>query len=325
MNTPHTILPQILDLIEHDRLEAGAHLGAQRIFFAGADGMTADATKIPYLVFGLLFVLLALLIRGIRLPSFRTEESSAGKLGALAFPQLRGGVLAIFFYVGAEVTIGSLIISFVGLPEVLGLDETVAKNYLSMYWGGAMIGRFLGSISLSDKLPSAKKLVYMLLVAVAIFGVIFAIVDLSFSQVWPFLIFMALNFAAFALGRSLAARTMQIFAVVNIGLLAFAVLGGGIWAIWALLGIGLFNSIMWSNVFTLSIRGLGAHTSQGASLLVMGILGGALVPLLQGWLADEVGLRLSFLMPILCYAYIFGYGWYCNRLHRIAYSNVKTP
>jgi len=293
-------------------------LGGYLIFelFAGEGEMTADATKIPYLVFGMLFVLLALLIRRIRLPGFRSEESSAGKLGALAFPQLRGGVLAIFFYVGAEVAIGSLIINFIALPEILGVGEDVAKNYLSMYWGGAMIGRFLGSISLSDNLPFERKLAYMLLVAVAIFGVIFAIVDLLFLQVWPFLVFMALNFAAFAIGRSLAARTMLIFALVNIGLLVFAVLGGGSWAIWALLGIGLFNSIMWSNIFTLSIRGLGAHTSQGASLLVMGILGGALVPLLQGWLADEIGLRLSFLMPILCYAYIFGYGWYCNRMFR---------
>jgi len=285
-------------------------------FFAGEGEMTADATKIPYLVFGMLFVLLALLIRRIRLPSFRSEESSAGKLGALAFPQLRGGVLAIFFYVGAEVAIGSLIINFIALPEILGVGEEVAKNYLSMYWGGAMIGRFLGAISLSENLPFERKLTYMLLVAVAIFGVIFAIVDLLFSEVWPFLFFMVLNFAAFALGRSLAARTMLIFALANIGLLVFAVLGGGSWAIWALLGIGLFNSIMWSNIFTLSIRGLGAHTSQGASLLVMGILGGALVPLLQGWLADEIGLRLSFLMPIVCYAYIFGYGWYCNRMFR---------
>jgi len=295
-------------------------------FFAGGEGnMTADATKIPYLVFGALFLLLALLIRGIRLPSFRSEESSAGKLGALAFPQLRGGVLAIFFYVGAEVAIGSLIINFIALPEILGVGEDVAKNYLSMYWGGAMIGRFLGSISLSENLPFPRKLLYMLLVAVAIFGVIFALVDLSFSQVWPFLFFMALNFVAFAIGRSLAARTMQIFALVNIGLLVFAVLGGGSWAIWALLGIGLFNSIMWSNVFTLSIRGLGAHTSQGASLLVMGILGGALVPLLQGWLADEVGLRLSFLMPIICYAYIFGYGWYCGTLYRVSQHQSRDP
>jgi len=137
-------------------------LGGYLIFelFAGGSSkeITAEATKIPYLVFSLLFVLLAVFVQGIRLPSFRAEESTAGsKLGALAFPQLRGGVLAIFCYVGAEVTIGSLIISFIGLPEILGLGEEVAKNYLSMYWGGAMIGRFLGSISLSDTLSASRK------------------------------------------------------------------------------------------------------------------------------------------------------------------------
>jgi len=282
-------------------------------FFAGEDGLTADATKIPYLIFGMLFLLVAILVWTIRLPSFKAEEAAGGKLGALAFPQLRGGVLAIFFYVGAEVAIGSLIINFIALPEILGVGENVAKNYLAMYWGGAMIGRFLGSISLSDKLSSAKKMVYMLLAAVVIFGVIYAIVDLSFYQIASFIGFMALNFVAFLIGRSLAARTLLVFALINIGLLLFAVFGDGSWAMWALLSIGLFNSIMWSNIFTLAIRGLGAHTSQGASLLVMGILGGALLPLLQGWLADEIGLRLSFLMPVICYAYIIGYGWFCSR------------
>ena len=282
-------------------------------FFAKGGEITPEATKIPYLIFALLFVLLAIFVKMIKLPRFQADEVGGGKLGALAFPQLRGGVLGIFFYVGAEVAIGSLIISFIGQPDVMGLTEQVGKNYLALYWGGSMIGRFLGAISLNDKLNASKKWGYMVLSAIAVFLVIFSIVDLTFGQISLFLVFMVLNFVAFAIGRSVAARSLMVFALVNIGLIVATILGTGSWAMWTLLAVGLFNSIMWSNIFTLAINGLGTHTSQGASLLVMGILGGALIPLFQGWLADTVGLKVSFIIPAICYAYIAGYGLYCSR------------
>ncbi|WP_229738927.1 sugar MFS transporter [Parapedobacter pyrenivorans] len=282
-------------------------------FFAEGGKITPEATKIPYLIFGLLFILLAVFVKAIKLPRFKAEEVTGGKLGALAFPQLRGGVMAIFFYVGAEVAIGSLIISFISQPDIMGLDEQAGKNYLAVYWGGAMIGRFLGSISLNDKLDGMKKALYMVLTAAAVFLVIYSIVDLTFGQISTFIVFIVLNFAAFAIGRSVAARALMIFAVANIALILATVLGTGSWAMWTLLAVGLFNSIMWSNIFTLAITGLGAHTSQGASLLVMGILGGALIPLLQGWMADSIGLKPSFIIPAVCYAYIAGYGLFCGR------------
>lgn len=282
-------------------------------FFAEGGEITAEATKIPYLIFGLLFVLVAVLVWFVRLPRFQAEELEGGKLGALAFPQLRGGVMGIFFYVGAEVAIGSLIISFISQPDIMGVGEHVGKNYLSLYWGGAMIGRFLGAISLNDKLAGIRKMVYMVAVAMVVFLLIYSIVDLTFGQVATFLLFILLNFGAFAIGRSMAARTLLVFALINIGLLLATVWGTGSWAMWTLLAVGLFNSIMWSNIFTLAITGLGAHTSQGASLLVMGILGGALIPLLQGWMADAVGLKPSFIIPAVCYAYIAAYGLYCSR------------
>lgn len=277
-------------------------------FFSDGGGITADATKIPYLLFGLVFLLMAVVVGFVKLPKFKAAESSANKLGALSFPQLRGGVLGIFFYVGAEVAIGSLLINFIALPEILGVGEHVGKNYLALYWGGAMIGRFLGAISLNNSIVIGRKVLYMLVASIAVFLVIMGIVDLSFSDAWPLTIFMVVNFLAFIIGRAMAARTLIVFAVINIVLSLTAVWGQGYFALWALLAIGLFNSIMWSNIFTMAIEGLEDYTSQGSSLLVMGILGGALLPLLQGWIADEVGLRLSFIMPAFCYAYIVGYG-----------------
>lgn len=288
-------------------------LGGYLIFeFFGKGGeMTAEATKIPYLIFAGIFILLALFIYFVKLPEFKNEDSSMNGLGALAFPQLKMGIFGIFFYVGAEVAIGSLIISFLSLDEIMGFNESVAKNYLALYWGGAMIGRFLGSISLNNKLSQAKRATYMVVTAVAVIALIYSIVDIPFADFSIFLIFVALNLIAFALGKSISSRTLVIFSVINILLLVLTLVSTGVIAMWCLLAIGLFNSIMWSNIFTLSITGLGKYTSQGSSLLIMGILGGALLPLVQGALADAYGVRLSFILPMVCYAYIAFYGFYC--------------
>jgi len=283
-------------------------------FFADHGEITAESTKIPYLIFALIFLLVGVLVWLIKLPNFSSAEESDNRLGALAFPQLRGGILAIFFYVGAEVAIGSLIINYLAMPETFGVNEQVGKNYLALYWGGAMIGRFLGAISLNEKLNANKKILYMLIVASLIFLLIFSIVNLTFKEVIPFFGFVVLNILAFIIGKSNAAKVLVIFALVNILLLLFTVFGDSKLTIWCLLSIGLFNSIMWSNIFTLSISGLDKHTSQGASLLVMGILGAALIPLFQGWLADSIGLRLSFLLPIICYVYIMFYGSFVSKL-----------
>lgn len=288
-------------------------LGGYLIFdFFGQGGeMTAEATKIPYLIFAAIFILLALFIYFVKLPEFMNDDSSMSGLGALAFPQLKMGIFGIFFYVGAEVAIGSLIISFLSLDEIMGFNEAVAKNYLALYWGGAMIGRFLGSISLNSKLSQAKRATYMVLTAIVVVALIYSIVDIPFADFTAFLVFVALNLVAFAFGKSISSRTLIIFSIINILLLVLTLVSAGVIAMWCLLAIGLFNSIMWSNIFTLSITGLGKYTSQGSSLLIMGILGGALLPLVQGALADAYGVRLSFVLPMFCYAYIAFYGIYC--------------
>ena len=229
------------------------------------------------------------------------------------FPQLKRGIFAIFFYVGAEVTIGSFMISFLEHGDITGLKETVAKNYLSLYWGGAMIGRFLGAIAMDEVLSKGKKLLYMVLVCIGLFMLIFAIVDLSFQQMQWFLLFIAVNLAGFSIGRSAPALMLSLFSIISIILLLITVFTGGALAMWSLLGIGLFNSIMWSNIFTLSISGLGEYKSQGSSLLVMAILGGAVIPPLQGSLADAIGIQLSFLLPIICYVYVAYFGLFCLR------------
>jgi len=275
--------------------------------------ISANGVQLPYLIFGSLFLILALIIALTNLPKFNNPEHIEKGIGALKFPHLRMGIIAIFTYVGAEVAIGSLLINY--QKEMFGFPESHAKSFLAFYWGGAMIGRFLGAISLSDEKSEAKKIFSMIGVALALFVFIFFAINtvseekLTLMQASPFLIFIVLNLLAFRIGKSLAHRTLMIFALAIICLLLIAIFSKGSIALWTILGIGLFNSIMWSNIFTLAIKDLGKYTSQGSSLLVMAILGGAIVPWIQGMVADIIGIHHSFFVPIFCYLYLAYYGW----------------
>jgi FHS family L-fucose permease-like MFS transporter len=220
------------------------------------------------------------------------------------------GIFAIFMYGGGEVSVGSLLINFLKLPNIAGMDEQSASHYLSFYWGGLMIGRFLGAISLSG-INLKNRISLMLAVFVLAFLIVASLVGWSTAIIYSILIL--LNLIAFFAGGSLPGRTLGIFAIVIVGLIATAIFSNGHFAMWALLGAGLFNSIMWSNIFTLSIKGLGQYTSQGSSLLIMAILGAALIPVLQGYVADRAGLQLSFVVPLCCYIYLIYYGFYGHK------------
>jgi len=284
--------------------------------------ISANGVQIPYLIFAGIFLLLGLLIKFSYLPRFASDEGIEGGSGALKYQHLVLGMVAIFMYVGGEVSIGSVIINYIN--EMVGYPEMVAKSYLAFYWGGAMIGRFLGAISLSDMTDKLRKIILMLIVSVAGFLVIYVAVVLEsetsfgLENVYPFLFFLVLNLIGFQIGKSLPHRTLMIFAFINIILLAVTILNGGLTAIWCVIAIGLFNSIMWSNIFTLAIRGLGKYTSQGSSLLVMAILGGALIPPIQGAVADMFGgYHYSFFIPMICYAYLAFYGWKGYKIKKI--------
>ncbi|MBP2830670.1 sugar MFS transporter [Aquimarina sp. U1-2] len=275
-------------------------------FFDNTSG--AAAIKTPYLIFGILFILVALLISKIKLPQFTNNDLVERKAGALQHSNLTYGILAIFVYVGGEVAIGSFLINFIGLEEIIGADEALATKYLAFYWGGAMIGRFSGALSMSAMNPTKKYLTMMLLSALS-YVLIFSISGFTFQTTLPYLGLMVLNFIAFILGKSYAGRTLGIFALLCIFLIMGTMFSSGRLAMWLLIGVGLFNSIMWPNIFTLAISGLGKYTSQGSSLLVMAILGGALIPVFQGGIADVFGVQISFIIPLLCYVYILFYGW----------------
>ena len=278
--------------------------------------MTAMGVQLPYLVFAAIFILLAVVVNFTHLPEFISAEKIEKGIGALRYPHLVFGMVAIFVYVGAEVSIGSLFINYA--KEVAGLAEINAKSLLAYYWGGLMIGRFLGSISLGDNKNRKVMYLKMALSALAIYGLITGIVlfestqsreQFSVVSTLPYLGFIAIQFIGFIIGKSHAARTLLVFSLIILCLLLVTTFTGGYIALWTVIAVGLFNSIMWSNIFTLAIKDLGQHTSQGSSLLVMMILGGALVPLAQGGFADMMGgYHMSFFIPIICYIYLVFYG-----------------
>lgn len=291
----------------------GPILGGYFIFeyFKNVDN-GADSVVVPYMVLTIMLLLLAIAIKRAKLPRFVNATQVIIGAGALKFRQLRLGAIAIFLYVGAEVAIGSFLISFLGLERIAGLDQAHASPFVAFYWGGAMIGRFLGAISLSQ-IEKSKKYTAMLVVSVLAFSIVYLAVylktSISFEQIIPYLVFLLLNYLAFIIGKSLPGRTLSIFALAPIALLFVGIFGSNLWAMWAILGIGIFNSIMWSNIFTLAIKGLGDYTSQGSSILVMFIVGGAILPPIQGAVADVVGVQLSFFVPMLSYVYLAYYGW----------------
>ena len=299
-------------------------VGALLIYKIFSNGeVTVDNVKLPYLIFGSIFFFLALVVRFSHLPSFVNEDKIEKGAGALKYRHLVLGMIAIFMYVGGEVAIGSFLVNFFALENIMGFEESIGATYLSFYWGGAMIGRFLGAISLGGMDNQVKKIGLMSLVSIGIFLFIYLITGIRseggtfyldfmpFQKIGIFLVFLILNYLAFIIGKSQPGRTLGIFSLIIIVLLLITASFDGLIAFWAAIGTGLFNSIMWSNIFTLAIKDLGKYTSQGSSLLVMMIVGGAIIPALMGLIADVawIGLQLSFLFPIICYIYLMYYGF----------------
>jgi len=314
-------------------------------YFAKTGAHGVDSVKVPYLAFCIIFLFLAAVFFLIRLPHVGEGKVEAG-IGALKYPHVILGVLAIFMYVGGEVSVGSSIINFLGQPSVAGMTALEASKYVSLFWGGMLIGRFMGAVELSEMAKIKKQaclvvvplLAYLFLWA-AISAPLDALHDSSkigsaltlwkdqFIQNWSmfkiYLPLVALCWLLFQFGHALAGRTLFIFGTTIVALLAVAIIGGGKLAMWCVIGVGLFTSIGWPNIFSLALDGMGVYKSQVSSLLVMAVLGGALLPPLQGRIADflikggnEHGLQYSFIVPLIAYAYVAFYGLYGHKVGR---------
>jgi FHS family L-fucose permease-like MFS transporter len=313
---------------------AGPLIGGYLIFqYFNKTGVSgADSVKVPYLVFCIIFLFLAAVFFFIRLPHVGEGKVEPG-MGALKYPHVLLGVLAIFMYVGGEVSVGSSIINFLAQPSVAGLDPVEASKYVSLFWGGMLIGRFMGAVELSE-IKRVNKQLFMVAIPIVCFLLFWVLRSwnsgqqrFDFSAGWliveNYLPLLALCWILFQFGRALAGRTLLIFGLTIVGLLTVSMFEGGKLAMWCIVGIGLFTSIGWPNIFSLALDGGGIYKSQISSLLVMAILGGALLPPLQGKIADILikggnnhGLQISFIVPLMAYAYVAFYGGIGHRIGR---------
>ena len=288
----------------------------------------ASNVQVPYLGLTAALFVIAIIFVIVKLPKIEASDISASGDGgrnyhdmhqsAWGFRHLVLGAIAIFLYVGGEVSIGSFLVNYIGQPFIAGLKEADAGKYVSLYWGGAMVGRFFGSIMLSGMKSAKKKnmaaaLVFVLAIVLA--SVItkeyqnlteFSI--LSFSKTLTFLLFVVVNFIAINLGNTKPGKTLAILAACAACLVVISMLTFGSVAMWTILAVGLFNSIMFPTIFTLAIDGLGKHTGQASGILCTAIVGGALLPVLQGFFADNIGIHHAFFIPVICYIYIAYYG-----------------
>jgi len=324
----------------------GPLIGGYLIFqyFASTSAHGADSVKVPYLAFCVIFLVLAAVFYFIHLPHVGEGHVEPGA-GALKYPHVVLGVIAIFMYVGGEVSVGSAIINFLGQDSVAGLSEVDASKYVAIYWGGLMIGRFMGAVELSEMQRTKKQvaliiipLLAYLLLWVAKSAPLDALHGEGTASLWSlwkeafianwavfkmYLPFIVLCWLLFQFGKAQAGRTLVIFSATVVALLLTAILVGGKVAMWCVVAVGLFTSIGWSNTFSLALEGTGVYKSQVSSLLVMAILGGAILPPLQGKIADMTGkVQISFAVPLIAYAYVAFYGAIG---HNIGRNKAATP
>jgi len=254
-------------------------VGAAFIFIAaGATAaQLAHSVRMPYAILAACAFAMAIITAFVQLPDVieKGGVKSASDGSAWRFSHLRLGALAIFFYVGAEVAIGSVMINFLGQPSMGGLSHEVAAQYVSYYWGGTMVGRFIG--------------------------------------------FFALRWIRAQRALAFVSLTASVLVITTIAT-------HGHVAMWAIVSCGLFNSVMWPCIFPLSVQGLGRFTSQGSGILVTMVVGGAVIPEIQGFLADSFGYQRSFVIVLLCYLYILYFALRGHRnLNAVAATNALNP
>lgn len=257
-----------------------------------------------YRMTGLLGALIVVL-GGIFYSYFSANKKSEG-WGAMQYPQLVLGMLAIFTYVGVEVAIGSNLGELLKLESFGGLQSSEIAPYISMYWGSLMIGRWAGAIS-AFNLDNTKKTLALIVVPIIAFGIILGVNIVSGKDMKPlyyYIVCVVLQIVAFFLTKDKPARTLIIFGLFGILAMVIGLFSTGTVAIYAFLSGGLACSIMWPSIFSLSILGLGKYTSQGSAFLIMMILGGGIIPPIQGKLADIIGIHQSYIVAVICFVYL---------------------
>ena len=268
-----------------------------------------EQTRMIYLLGALISVVGCLIFA-----NFSAKKNQEG-WGAMKYPQLVLGMLAILAYVGVEVAIGSNLGELLSLPEFGGHQSSNLAPYISMYWGSLMIGRWTGAISVFN-LSKQQQIIATILVPLIAFLVIIGINTIAqkdMSHLYYYVICVAIQIVLFLLTKNKPALTLIIFGLFGVSAMVVGLLTTGNIAIYAFLSGGLACSIMWPSIFALAITGLGKYTAQGSAFLVMMILGGGIIPPLQGKLSDIIGIHSSYIIPVFCFIYITAFAYLAKK------------
>lgn len=277
--------------------------------------MSIESVKVPYLVLGAAFLIVAVMLKLSSLPDKPAavvedaDDSHSSKTSALQYPQLVLGMIGIFVYVGVEVSTASNLPAF--MEKDLGFLTQDIAPFISLYWASLMIGRWTGAVEAFTDNMSTQKILRFVAPYLA-FGVFLGVNKFMNHDLTPFyvyaLIILVLIVADMA-SKGNPARMLLIFSVLGIAALATGMATNGMISVYAFTSVGLFCSTLWPCIFTLAISGLGKHTSQGSSFLIMMIMGGGIVSWLQGYVADMTNIHASYIVGVFCFAYLAFYAW----------------
>ena len=272
------------------------------VFKSAADAALNTAENVPttpFLIIGIVVIIIAVAIYLLKLPEISTQ--GVERKSVWKYPHVVLGAVGIFCYVGAEVGTAAMLQRY--FQEALGIASTQAAMMIALYWGGAMVGRFYGSFMLSDVKESKKYLYTALVLLLALFVGWFVRKSITDGLIFAGIAFV--NYRAMRLGKGNASRSLAVFGIIAALLLVVVMASGGNAILWLGLSVGFFNSIMFPNIFTLGVEGLDkGELSMASGLINTLIVGGAVIPVLMGLVADSMGVRFAFILPILCYLYI---------------------
>ena len=285
---------------------------------SGSSVASIESVKIPYLILGAAFLLVAVFIKFSSVPNkidlehMAETETVAGskvlhKTSALQYPQLIMGMIGIFVYVGVEVSTASNLPAY--MESHLGVPTEKIAPYISLYWASLMIGRWTGAVGAFDVSMGLKKILSFLMpyLAFGVFLVVNSIAQHDVSQFFVYAFVIAVMIIADISSKGNPARMLLIFSALGIIALGIGMFTTGMLSAYAFISVGLFCSTLWPCIFTLAVAGLGKNTGQGSSLLIMMIMGGGIVSYLQGALADKIGIQNSYIIGVACFAYLAFY------------------
>lgn len=294
-----------------------------------------SAVKFPYLILGLAFLVVAIIFKFSSLPN-KIEPIEAISVtdakeekSVFSYPQLWMGMIAIFLYVGVEVSTASNLPDY--MKQHVGIQTENAAPYISLFWASLMIGRWTSSVGAFDLSKNAKLILRFIIpyAAFSVFLIANIIAGHDLTPFYPYSFVILIMILADLLSKGNPARQLLIYSMCGITALLIGIITQGLLSVYAFISVGLFCSTLWPCIYTLAISGLGKQTNQGSSYLIMMVMGGGFISLLQGWLASPtlIGINLSYIVGILCFIYLGFYGYKSKLILKkqgIDFENTKT-